>query len=153
MAVAWALQVSERPMPGEREMKQFKIKDLLVQVVPTTDHNVGAVPVADECGAACSLNLSDITKYCCGGGCSTKPSGVCFGPSMLTIVRAVEINPAELAVLRAQLEFALREVEVRERLAEERLTVKTEAEADLLHEKLCAALEHLKTIKEDLSGK
>ncbi len=130
-------------------MRQFKIKNLLIQVLPK-EGEILAQLLADCTG--CSLNITDYTKGCCGGGCSNQPSGVCLPCTDITKPKIELFNPADLAILKAQLEIALQEVQVRERLIAERLRIQTRAEANLVEQELTKALEEVKTIKVGLSS-
>src|SRR6266478_8909151 len=106
-------------------MRQFKIKNLLIQILP--EGLTGLTPLAVGCDmGGCSL---DITPKC--DACSGKPSGACVNPTDKPPPKFPdgEMGPADLAVLKARLELALQEVEVRERIFEERLKVRTIDEA------------------------
>jgi len=129
-------------------MRQFKIKNLLIRVLP--ESNQFLAELAAECGSACSLNLTDYTKDCCAGGCSNVPSGACFPCSNITGKGFSSFDPADLVFLKAQLQLALQEVEVREQVLDERLRVHTSEQANALEAELTAALAEVKSLKSRL---
>src|SRR6266850_1304324 len=102
-------------------MSQFKIKNLLIRVLPETNQIL--TDLAKECSSACSLDLTNYTKGCCAGGCSNVPSGACFPCSNITGkgLSGGFFDPVDLVLLKAQLQLALQEVEIRERVLDERL--------------------------------
>jgi hypothetical protein len=116
--------------------------------------NLVAEELAGDCGGAspCSLNLTDYTKDCCAGGCSNVPSGACFPCSNITGKGSVGAfsDPINLALLKAQLEVALQEVEIRSKIVEERLRPQTAEQVSALEQELTSALEELKTLKATL---
>lgn len=147
-------------------MRQFKIKNLLIQVLPENlEAVVEHLAEVDDCTGPCSLQLTDYTHYCCAGGCSTEPSGVCLpcttitqrgggrGCSGITKIRQKlppSLPAATLALLKAELQSQLREVEAHEKLLEERLGVHTQEEANVLEQSLNEALQHIQQLKNDL---
>lgn len=130
-------------------VSQFKIKNLLIQVLPATTKQ-GLGNLDEGCTSPCSLNLTNYTQDCCAGGCSNVPSGACFPRSILFTVAALAnglVDPIDLAILKAQLQAALQEVEIRERVVGERLRVHTSEQAVELQKELSAALDELNALK------
>lgn len=117
----------------------FKIKDLMIRVIPEVGGPGGAGACGDcTCGSFCgSCSCSGCTFTTC-VGCTycSPPSGM--GHDFLD-----RINPSDLAALKAQLKERVAAIERLETTFE----VKTREQAELLEKKLDDALAEVKRLK------
>jgi|GEM_PF-4267059 len=124
----------------------FKIKDLMIKVIPDDAERMGNGPVNV---GACGTSTCGCSDTC--GSCSW---GTCFGcsqcspPSGGSFQRGEEvINPSDLFALKADLKRRLAIVEA----MESSLAPKTVQEVEVLEKKLTTALAELKHIKAKLT--
>lgn len=158
----------------------FKIKDLMIDVTSIPKACIGHTLCAQPsiCGScshfvscigcsiavsACGFNCSHLVSFCAGctqaitnqctimcthvGSQCVTGSIVCPGSIITTTPYQAEIDPA---VLKAQLQAALKATEEREKEFQAELEVKTLKDAEMLEGKLTEALEEIKRIKKSL---
>lgn len=145
-------------------MRRFKIRDLVIDVVPGDRGAQGRLdcpfvtcftctatftcigptctPFSVQCRSACSLNITTFTQDCCD---SCHPAITDTGP-----LRALDVD--DLEVLKGELEREMQAVEQRQAELNEQLRPKTVAEIDQLTAQLNAALEELASERARLEG-
>jgi len=127
----------------------FKVKDLMITVLPTESKALG---VGAACGG-CSLNISCLPCSCTCSGCSNSCGYCSSGCTNFThgVRGQVQIaRPEDLAILKEELRQALLDIEAKERDIEEAMRPKTLSEVEELEEKLTAALVEVKAQKAKL---
>lgn len=117
---------------------RFKVKDLMISILP--ERQTGVVPpfIADDCGGTCTC-----TNSCTGNSCA--------------VTKEIFVDPEDfvqqqLAVLKTRLLQALAQIEAQERAVEEQQRPQTLADVELLEQRMVEALEELRSRKEKLKG-
>ena len=134
-------------------MRQFRIKNIVVQLLPAENEVASLGEIADCPGAsACSLNITSYTQDCCDVGCSKQPSGVCLPCTNITDVHLQANGPLDFLLLKQQLRQALKNVEDAEQLTEARMRPTTAEEVASLEGYLTEALGGLRDLSGDATG-
>jgi hypothetical protein len=161
----------------------FKIKDLMIKVVPESgvaeELGKGCGMCTDQCTAACTDACSGATAPCeylsactcgctfgdCTDGCTCTQqcTDYCSYPSCGYTCAGGPTKPRKrgglarpfgsLAELKAELKRQLAAVEAQEKVAEESMKPQTVEEAEALEKKLQEALDEVRDIKSELSKK
>jgi hypothetical protein len=135
-------------------MPRFKIKDLMINVVPAQLDNLNQCPfnscgwtiVLDPpggCPAACSLFITECGPVTTCGTTACHPAITNTGP-------LDRLRVEDLAFLKEELRQELAKVESREQELEERLRPQTLEQVTVLEEKLTDALKELQEHKKRL---
>jgi len=159
-------------------MSPFRIKDLMIDVLP---ENIGSAQRSFGCGSPvtfkyCRNQLTIgpdclgltiprtilFTPRCCGSAITYLDTIDCVAERITVITTTITTTPVvgvleaprpeELTLLKAQLEQALANVEVHERVMQERLAPQTVEEVEALEQRMQAALEELQSHKARLQG-
>lgn len=115
----------------------FRFADLMISVLPSIDENV----IAPRCNIV----------TCVFGTCSINPNSCWWSIQIPPLPFSDPFN--ELAILKAQLQQTLAQIEAQEEAMKERMRPQTLAEATALEEKMVQALEELRRQKEELQKK
>jgi hypothetical protein len=125
-------------------MPQFKVRDLMINVVPES------VQPYEDCGWTCMYSC-EFTGG--GGGCGPTCGPTCYNVSHCNRLAThlpnimAPIGSQNLAAVKAQLQEALRNVEIQQQAAEASLQPQSLAEVEMLEQKLTEALNELKARK------
>jgi hypothetical protein len=120
-------------------MSMFKVKDLMIKVIPDEGTRTGGNP-GDEVGICIFTCQCTFTCWGC-SQCSPPSGGNIPGPEE-------RINPADLPALKAHLQERLRVVEALEQSLEPR----TAEEFEVLEQKLSAALDEVRHRRRQLAS-
>jgi hypothetical protein len=121
----------------------FKVKDLMITVLPPEGKNRGAAPAACP---DCTLNISGCGYTCGCTNCTACSVTYTQGRSCFCLIA----RPEDLTILKEELKQALLNIEIKEREIEEAMRPKTLSEVEELEEKLTAALAEIKAQKAKL---
>jgi hypothetical protein len=140
----------------------FRIKDLIISIVPPEGSDPGGVPPVGRCPCGCDYGYCSFHTYCLGETVPTVyrvPCSCCHpSPSPPTATckhqtrkpcgtaDAIEL----LALLKAQLKEALKEIEDQEKALNESLRPQTVAEVNQLESDLRDALAELDKRRSEL---
>jgi len=136
----------------------FKIKDLMIKVVPQDAGGERVCCTYTECVSICSQEW--LTCHHCSDTCSTRTDIPCCANSgahctypSIGAARGGSPNLETLAALKAELKLRLANVERQEQLLAESLMPATAEDIDALEKKLTDALGELRTMKSHLKKK
>jgi hypothetical protein len=160
-------------------MAPFRVRDLMIDVVPTEiDIHCPTPRSLVLCGTAftrfCRYLISwdpcryfltrDPCRYVlsgdpCGAAISVPPVSLECPYDFLETIRLTPVinpgeivaTPQELGLLKTQLRQALANVEEHERLSEQRMRPQTMEEVDMLEQRLTAALEEIKGLRDQIA--
>jgi hypothetical protein len=153
---------------------QFKVKDLMISVLPEHEEAAGIIVPCPACSRCtnctrCTVGCSPRTD--CQGctGCSLctdsqPPCGYCTGActhcshactgytNNLILPDPASLEAEQLAVLKAQLQHALTLVHAQENALEQRLKPQSLTDVNLLEQKLVEALGEVRSKKAEMLG-
>jgi hypothetical protein len=120
------------------DLHRFVVKDLMVTVVGQASERFATH--SDHCTGSCCLNPCSYPS-CDNHSCVVTPITGRYGEEV--------VNPADLAALKEQLQYAIQEVERREDEVRATLVPQSREDIEAAEAQLRAALEDLQALKDE----